>query len=174
MSSNSRSRSSTPSLRDPLQQPQSDASAIESTTRRISSSSSRSSDATSSSPIAIRKTTPNASMSYTSQHTISSRIKSFATSASSPSSPAKGGSGAVAAGSTSTSPAASTFSASVPPSPFNYKLFKKCKSATFQIDGATYTIGTSSAVGKIIVVVGYIVGYDCILKWSLILVRFVV
>lgn len=28
----------------------------------------------------------------------------------------------------------------VPPA-FGMKLFKKCKSATFQIDGATYTIG---------------------------------
>lgn len=28
-----------------------------------------------------------------------------------------------------------------PPLGLNAKLFKKCKSATFQIDGATYTIG---------------------------------
>lgn len=28
-----------------------------------------------------------------------------------------------------------------PPVGFNAKLFKKCKSATFQIDGQTYTIG---------------------------------
>lgn len=28
-----------------------------------------------------------------------------------------------------------------PPVGFSAKLFKKCKSATFQIDGATYTIG---------------------------------
>lgn len=34
-------------------------------------------------------------------------------------------------------------STAIPPPPFGFsaKLFKKCKSATFQIDGATYTIG---------------------------------
>lgn len=38
-----------------------------------------------------------------------------------------------------------------PPAGFPMKLFKKCKSATFQIDGATYTIGKLTCSIKVLV-----------------------
>lgn len=38
-------------------------------------------------------------------------------------------------------PSSSAAASPLPPFGFSAKLFKKCKSATFQIDGATYTIG---------------------------------
>lgn len=144
MSSTSRSRSSTPS-RD---SPQSD-EAIESTTpRRISSNHPLPFTTPSvSSPIAMRKSSTGCSpMHYANNHhnIIRSRITSAV---SSPSSPGKSRANSNAAHQTTppSSPASpsTTGGAPVPGPPFNFKLFKKCKSATFQIDGATYTIGMS-------------------------------
>lgn len=141
MSSTSRSRSSTPS-RDSTQ---SSDETIDSTTRRISNNSHPSSPFTPtvSSPIAMRKTSTGSSMHFASSshhNTFRSRNTSAA---SSPSSPARSRTIIMAQATPPSSPSASstTGAPSVPGSPFNFKLFKKCKSATFQIDGATYTIG---------------------------------